>query len=92
MKNRYLFQGGSTQASDEILSQDEEHEEEESVDEEERINKNFQTIVLGLFELSAFDNYKLLNSSLSMLKAMFEQRKDLIANFKKVLICGKGNL
>lgn len=27
-----------------------------------------------------------------MLRIMFEQRKDLLANFKKMLICGKGNL
>ena len=27
-----------------------------------------------------------------MLRGMFEQRKDLLENFKKLLICGKGNL
>jgi hypothetical protein len=27
-----------------------------------------------------------------MLRIMFEQRKDLLNNFKGVLICGKGNL
>ncbi len=37
-------------------------------------------------------DHKLLNSSLTILKNMFEQRKDLIGKFKKMLICGRGNL
>lgn len=45
-----------------------------------------------MFELSIYKDYKLLNSSLYMLRIMFEQRKDLLNNFKKVLICSRGNL
>lgn len=78
MKDRYIFQG-------DLIDFEREGFEDE-------INEQFNTIVLGIFELCAFENYKLLNSSLIMLKTMFEQRKDLIANFKKILICGKGNL
>ena len=33
-----------------------------------------------------------MNSSLRMLRTMFEQRKDLLDYFKAILICGKGNL
>jgi hypothetical protein len=29
---------------------------------------------------------------MTMLRAMFEQRSDLIENYKSILICGKGNL
>lgn len=49
-------------------------------------------IVLSLFELSGYLNKSLLNNSLKMLRAMFEQRSDLIQSFKDLLICGKGNL
>ena len=34
----------------------------------------------------------MLNSSLVMMKMMFEQRKDLLKYLKAILICGKGNL
>lgn len=53
---------------------------------------NFNNMILGLVELPAFKNEHLLNSSLRMLRMMFEQRKDLIDQFKGLLICGKGNL
>lgn len=49
-------------------------------------------IVLSLFELSGYLNKNLLNNSLKMLRAMFEQRSDLICSFKDLLIVGKGNL
>jgi hypothetical protein len=49
-------------------------------------------MVLSLFELPIYKNHKLLNSSLMMIRSMFEQRKDVIDNFKSILICGKGNL
>lgn len=52
----------------------------------------FDNIVLALFELPAYHNDKLLNNSLKMLRVMFEQRCELINNFKAMLICGKGNL
>lgn len=52
----------------------------------------FGDIVLALFELPAYKNIKLINNSLKMLRAMFEQRSQLIRNFKAMLICGKGNL
>ena len=45
-----------------------------------------------MFELPVFENHKLLNASLKMLREMFEQRKDMIDKFKRILICGKGNL
>jgi hypothetical protein len=35
-------------------------------------------MVLAIFELPVYQNHKLLNSSLIMLREMFEQRKDLI--------------
>lgn len=49
-------------------------------------------MVLALFELPAYKSDKLLSSSLRMLKMMFEQRNDLIEQFKGILVCGKGNL
>lgn len=49
-------------------------------------------VVLSLFELSGYMNKNLLNNSLSMLRAMFEQRSDIIESYKNLLICGKGNL
>lgn len=51
MKNRYFFQGENVEPSDQIMSADENSGDgdEASEDEETRINKNFQTIVLGLF-------------------------------------------
>ena len=49
-------------------------------------------MILSLFELPVYKNDQLLNSSLKMLRMMFEQRKDLIDEFKGLLICGKGNL
>ena len=52
----------------------------------------FNKIVLSLFELSGFQNKTLLNSSLNMLRAMFEQRSDIIDAYKSLLICGRGNL
>lgn len=78
MKDRYMFQG-------EIIDL----EDQNNVTE---LRKQFNTIVLGLFELSVYEDYKILDSSLNMLRIMFEQRKDLVSNFKKNLICGKGNL
>ena len=39
---------------------------------------SLDTIVLSLFELTGYKNKNLLNSSLNMLRAMFEQRHDLI--------------
>lgn len=56
------------------------------------LEKQFNTIVLGLFQLAVYEDYKILNSSINMLRIMFEQRKDLLSNFKKNMICGKGNL
>jgi len=53
---------------------------------------DFQTMVLSMFELPVFQNHRLLNSSLKMLRQMFEQRKDMVEKFKTILICGKGNL
>ena len=53
---------------------------------------SLDNIVLSLFELSGFQNKKLLNSSLNMLRSMFGQRRDLIENYKNLLIVGKGNL
>jgi hypothetical protein len=38
----------------------------------------FDSIILSLFELSGYQNKNLLNSSLTMLRAMFGQRRDLI--------------
>ena len=53
---------------------------------------SFQTMVLALFELPVYKSDKLLSSSLRMLMMVFEQRKDLIEQFKGILVCGKGNL
>ena len=58
----------------------------------ELVDKHFRFFVVGLIELPIYQNKKLLNSSLKILRTMFEQRKDLIENFKRILICGKGNL
>lgn len=58
---------------------------------EER-DEDFNNLVLALFELPVYQNYKLLNSSLNMLRTMFEQRKDLLDSFNRILICGKGNM
>jgi hypothetical protein len=52
----------------------------------------FDNMILALLELPVFKSDRLLNSSLRMLRLMFEQRKDLIEQFKGLLICGKGNL
>lgn len=52
----------------------------------------FDKAVMALFELSGYNNYKLLNNALTMLRAMFEQRHSLINNFNCMLICGKGKL
>lgn len=49
-------------------------------------------MVLSLLELSGFKDEKVMNSSLRMMRMMFEQRKDLLDYFKAILICGKGNL
>lgn len=49
-------------------------------------------MVLAMFELPVFENHKLLNAALKMLREMFEQRKDMIEKFNRILICGKGNL
>ena len=62
-----------------------------SLSEEER-DDYFNNLALALFELPIYQNCKLLNSSLNMLRTMFEQRKDLLDNFNKILICGKGNM
>lgn len=53
---------------------------------------NYDNMILSLLELPVYKNDQLLNSSLRMLRLMFEQRKDLIEQFKGLLICGKGNL
>lgn len=53
---------------------------------------SFEAMVLALFELPVYKSDKLLNSSLRMLRMVFEQRKDLIEQFKGILVCGKGNL
>lgn len=53
---------------------------------------SFEEMVLAMVELPVFENHKLLNASLKMLREMFEQRKDMIDRFKRILICGKGNL
>ena len=45
-------------------------------------DKLFNDIVLSLFELPVYQNESLLNSSLVMLRGIFEQRKDLSKNFK----------
>lgn len=52
----------------------------------------FNKIVLSLFELSGFQNKSLINSSLGMLRAMFEQRSDITSAYKNLHICGKGDL
>lgn len=49
-------------------------------------------MVLALFELPIYRNHQLLSSGLKMLRTVFEQRKDLIDELKKILVCGKGNL
>jgi len=49
-------------------------------------------MVLALLELPVYKDNKLLSSSLRMLRYFFEQRKDLIEQFKGILVCGKGNL
>ena len=56
------------------------------------INISFDSMVLALFEEPVYKNDKLLSSSLKMLRSIFEQRKDLIEQFKGILVCGKGNL
>jgi hypothetical protein len=53
---------------------------------------SFESMVLSLFELPVYKSDKLLSSSLRMLRMIFEQRKDLIEQFKGILVCGKGNL
>ena len=53
---------------------------------------SFDSMVLALFELPVYKNDKMLSSSLKMLRSIFEQRKDLIDQFKGILVCGKGNL
>ena len=53
---------------------------------------SFDSMVLALLELPAYNNENLLSSSLRMLRLFFEQRKDLIDQFKGILVCGKGNL
>lgn len=53
---------------------------------------NFDSMVLSLLELPVYKNDKLLSSALKMLRSIFEQRKDLIDQFKGILVCGKGNL
>ena len=63
-----------------------------SPEDEEDKEKLFNDIVLSLFELPAYQNKNLLNSSLVMLRGMFEQRRDLLNSFKSIIICGKGNL
>ena len=52
----------------------------------------FNAMVLSLFELPVYKNDKLLSNSLRMLRSIFEQRKDLIEQFKGILVCGKGSL
>lgn len=44
--------------------------------------KLFNDIILSLSELPVYQNHNLLNSSLVMLRGIFEQRKDLLKNFK----------
>jgi hypothetical protein len=39
------------------------------------MNKHFEDIILALLELPVYQNEKLLNSSLVMLRSIFEQRK-----------------
>ena len=56
------------------------------------MNEHFNDIVLSLLELPVYQDYKLLNSSLVMIRSIFEQRKELLENFKAILICGKGSL
>ncbi len=73
------------------------YEKTEEPDKDRDLFKNsddypMSNIVLSLFELSSYLNKNLLNNSLKMLRAMFEQRSDLIRSFKDLLICGKGNL
>jgi hypothetical protein len=53
---------------------------------------SFDAMVLALFELPVYKDQKLLSSALRMLRSIFEQRKDLIDQFKEILVCGKGNL
>ena len=72
--NRYLFQGGITSISEENLK--------------ETMDENFKSIVLSLLELPVYRNIRLLNSSLVMLRSIFEQRKELVDNFKSIIICG----
>lgn len=58
----------------------------------EKETPSFDSMVLSLLELPVYKDNKLLSSSLRMLRFFFEQRKDLIEQFKGILVCGKGNL
>ena len=58
----------------------------------EKDTPTFDSMVLALLELPVYKDNKLLSSSLRMLRFFFEQRKDLIEQFKGILVCGKGNL
>lgn len=58
----------------------------------EKDTPSFDSMVLSLLELPMYKNEKLLSSALRTLRLFFEQRKDLIEQFKGILVCGKGNL
>lgn len=63
-----------------------------TAEEDQNHEKLFNDMVLSLFELPVYQNKKLLNYSLVMLRGIFEQRRDLLKNMKSMIICGKGNL
>lgn len=66
ISDRYLFQGG-------VLSENVDTKDSEKI--KQAMNEHFQHIILALLELPIYHNYRLLNSSLRMLRSIFEQRK-----------------
>lgn len=53
--------------------------------------ENFDEIVMALLEVSEHQDFKMLNSSMLLLRKIFNQREDLINNFNNVVLCSKGN-
>lgn len=46
---------------------------------------------MALLEVSEHQDFKMLNSSMLLLRKIFNQREDLINNFNNVVLCSKGN-
>lgn len=86
IKNRYQFYGGFLKKISSAKTKDEIEEVMQQVDQE------FKFLVMSLLELPVYYHDKLLSYSIRILRTIFEQRSDLIENFKRILICGKGNL